>query len=74
MDDTQEGKHYIPIGLCQTLYKLFTKNIAKWLSAYMEEYPYLEETKAGFRPELSTLSHIFTLQQVVARSGLEQSR
>lgn len=63
--DKSLPENYRPISLVNTLAKLFTSILYNRLSEWAEMNLKLPEWQAGFRPDRSTLDHIFVLNYII---------
>jgi ribonuclease HI len=68
--DTTEPSNYRPIGLANTVYKLWTSTVTKALAGYAEQHHILSSTQEGFRVKKSTHRQIMNLIQAIEDSAL----
>jgi hypothetical protein len=52
---------YRPVGLLNTIYKLYTRTVTMALYDYAEKHSVLSSTQKGFRKYASTMSQVQTL-------------
>ena len=67
-NDPDNLKNYRPVGLCNTLYKLWTAHINNVLTTYLEEYDLLHNAQEGFRRDRNTKRQIMQLQLLFANA------
>jgi hypothetical protein len=60
--DPTSASNYRPVGLANTLYKLWTSVVTAMLTDHAEKYDILSGSQAGFRVQLDTHRQIATLQ------------
>ena len=66
--DTAEPSNYRPIAVGEPIIRLYANMINRRLITYTEEKNLRAPTQAGFRPRLSVLHQLFTLQHLIARA------
>jgi exonuclease III/ribonuclease HI len=64
--------NYRPIGLANTLYKLWTKVITAALSEFAEEHSVLSSVQAGFRKQKATMDQLQQLVHVLEDARLHK--
>ena len=72
--DPTELSNFRPIGLCNTLYKLWTSHINKLLTTYLEEHNLLYNGQEGFRRKRNTKRQIKQLQLMYANACNRQKQ
>ena len=63
--DTNDPSNYRGITLLSCIGKIFTSLISKRIHKYVEDFQLLGEEQAGFRPNHSTIDHIFVLYALI---------
>ena len=68
--DPTEPSNYRPVGLANTLYKLWTCTITKALTSYAEQHNILSSSQEGFRVRKSTQRQIMNMTQIIEDAAL----
>ena len=63
--DTTHPKNYRPVGLVQTLYKVWTETVTQTLAAHAETHNILSSLQEGFRREKNTTRQITNVIQAL---------
>ena len=63
--DSKDPNNYRGITLLSCLGKLFTSCLNSRLTSFLYKDPIIGYEQAGFRPEFSTIDHIFTLHAII---------
>ncbi|NBK25215.1 MAG: reverse transcriptase family protein, partial [Spirochaetia bacterium] len=71
--DATDVKNYRPIGLANTLYKLFTRPTTHALYEYAEAHSILSSTQSGFRQMRDTLTQLQHAVHMLEDAKLSQS-
>ncbi|NBK25453.1 MAG: reverse transcriptase family protein, partial [Spirochaetia bacterium] len=71
--DATDIKNYRPIGLANTMYKLFTRLTTHALYEYAETHSILSNTQSGFRQMRDTLTQLQHLVHMLEDAKLSQS-
>jgi hypothetical protein len=70
--DPLEVKNYRPIGLTNTMYKLWTGVLTEVLSTQAERYQVMSACQEGFRPYRNTIRQLTTVVNVLEDARLHQ--
>jgi hypothetical protein len=72
-DDPHNVKNYRPIGLLNTIYKLWTAVVAKCLSMFVEQYELLSPRQEDFRANRNTTRQLQRLAMTIEDAKLTNS-
>ena len=64
-DDPTHLENRRPIGLLNTIYKVWTRFVTEVLSSYSEDYHILSPSQEGFRPSRNTSRHLQRLAHIL---------
>ena len=70
--DTAEPNNYRPIAVGEPIIRLYANMINRRLIKFTEEQNLRAPTQAGYRPRLSVLHQLFTLQHLITRARLKK--
>ena len=70
--DSAEPNNYRPIAVGEPIIRLYANMINRRLIKYTEEQNLRAPTQAGYRPRLSVLHQLFTLQHLITRARLKK--
>ena len=72
-DDPHLVKNYRPIGLLNTIYKMWTAVVTKCLAMFVEQHDLLSDSQEGFRPDRNTTRQLQRLIMTMEDAKLTDS-